>query len=79
MSYLGHLPHSGVQPPHSGRRRIRMTKTPDAERQRASRQARKAAGLVRIDIWCRPEDAPAIRAYARELAKRVKRSAPVRD
>lgn len=46
-----------------------MTKTPDAERQRASRQARAAAGLRRLDLWAHPDDHPALRAEAKRLAK----------
>jgi hypothetical protein len=36
--------------------------TPANERKAAERQRRKDAGLVRLEIWAKPEDVVAIRA-----------------
>ena len=38
-----------------------------AERKAAERQRRKEAGLVRCEVWVKPEDAEDIRALAYEL------------
>ena len=40
-----------------------------SNRQTAYRERRTAAGLVQLNIWCRPEDRDAIRAYAAKLTK----------
>ncbi len=38
-----------------------------SDRQTVYRQRKKAAGLVQFNIWCRPQDRDAIRAYAAKL------------
>jgi len=38
-------------------------------RQATYRKRKEAAGLVQLNIWCRPQDRDAIRAYARMLTK----------
>jgi hypothetical protein len=53
----------------------------DAERKQAERDAKRAAGLVRKDVWAHPEDWPAIRALeaklrARREKARARSSAP---
>ena len=45
------------------------TAKPATERQAALEARKKAAGLVRVCVWARPDDAPAIRAHAAKLAK----------
>jgi hypothetical protein len=39
------------------------------DRQTVYRQRKKAAGLVQLNIWCKPQDRDAIRAYAAKLTK----------
>jgi len=51
-----------------------MTVTSD--RQAAYRQRQKAAGLVQLNIWCRPQDRDTIRAYAESLAEGVTSDKP---
>ena len=41
----------------------------NAERQADLEARKKAAGLVRVCVWARPEDARAIRLHAAKLAK----------
>jgi len=52
-----------------------MTVTSD--RQTAYRQRKRAAGLVQLNIWCRPQDRDTIRAYAASLAEGVTSDTPV--
>ena len=51
-----------------------MTVTSD--RQTDYRQRQKAAGLVQLNIWCRPQDRDTIRAYAASLAEGVTSHTP---
>ena len=51
-----------------------MTVTSD--RQTAYRQRKRAAGLVQLNIWCRPQDRDTIRAYAESLAEGVTSDKP---
>jgi hypothetical protein len=44
-----------------------------AERKQAERERRREQGLVRVDAWVHPDDAPAIRRYIERTRK--KRSA----
>lgn len=41
----------------------------NAIRQARHKEKRQAAGLVRVEIWCKPEHAEQIKAYAQKLAK----------
>ena len=51
-----------------------MTAKTTAERQQALRRARKAAGLKELrNLWCHPDDEPAIRATAIKLLGRRER------
>jgi hypothetical protein len=40
-----------------------------SDRQTVYRQRKKAAGLVQLNVWCRPQDRDAIRAFAAKLTK----------
>jgi hypothetical protein len=40
-----------------------------AERQAAARERRRALGLVKLELWARPEHHARIRAYAAKMAK----------
>jgi hypothetical protein len=46
-----------------------MTDRPktDAERQAAARERRRALGLVKLELWARPQHHAQIRAYAERL------------
>jgi hypothetical protein len=41
--------------------------TPANERKAAERQRRKEAGLVRVEVWVKPEHVASIRHYAARL------------
>jgi hypothetical protein len=43
-----------------------------AERQAASRERRRALGLVKLELWARPADHAKIRAYAARISASVK-------
>ncbi|MCR4301606.1 MAG: hypothetical protein NUV51_08340 [Sulfuricaulis sp.] len=47
-----------------------MTAKTVAERQRTLRQARTAAGLVRLELWAHPADHAALKAEAAKMARR---------
>lgn len=47
-----------------------MTAKTVAERQRTLRQARTAAGLVRLEIWAHPADHAPIKAFAAKVQRR---------
>ena len=54
-----------------------MTAKTSAERQQALRQRRTDAGMKQIrNLWCHPDDEPAIRRYA--VALQAKRDKPKR-
>jgi DNA invertase Pin-like site-specific DNA recombinase len=57
-----------------------MTAKTTNERQRALVERRREAGLKQIrNLWCHPDDEPAIREHAAKLArKRAKQVRPVR-
>lgn len=55
--------------------KVTATATP-AERQAASRARKAKSGLVRLDLWAKPEDHELIRAYAAELAKSRAQKSP---
>lgn len=42
--------------------------TPANERKAAERQRRKEAGLVRVEVWVKPEHVPQIKALVQQLA-----------
>ena len=44
--------------------------SPSKLRVQALRQRRRAAGLVRVEVWARPRDVGAIRYHAMRLLKR---------
>lgn len=46
-----------------------MTAKTNAERQRALRDTRRAAGLVRLELWLHPDDHARVRAYADRIAR----------
>ena len=49
--------------------------TPASERKAAERQRRKEAGLVRVEVWVKPERA----ALIKELAENLNKQTPLRD
>jgi len=56
-----------------------MTAKPPATRQADLEARKKAAGLVRVCVWARPEDAPAIRLHAAKVLKKSAKAAAVLD
>lgn len=42
----------------------RSSAVSDAERKRAERERKRAAGLVPVQVWVRPENAQRVREYA---------------
>ena len=56
----------------TGERRTEPFDPPSAEVQRRVdelRERRAAAGLVRVEVWVRPEDAERVRRYAAKVAR----------
>jgi hypothetical protein len=45
---------------------------PSRTRVAALRERRAAAGLVRVEVWVRPEDAERVKRYAARLSKQPK-------
>ena len=52
-----------------------MTAQTPAQRAQATRVRRKAIGLVRHDVYCHPDDWPAIRERVNKLAARREKAA----
>jgi hypothetical protein len=48
------------------------TPKPSAPRVAALRERRAALGLVRVEVWVRPQDAARVKRYAAQVAKRKK-------
>lgn len=46
-----------------------MADKTNATRQARHKEKRRAAGLVRVEVWVKPEHAEAIKDYAQKLAK----------
>lgn len=51
-----------------------MTATP-AERKAAERARKKAAGLVKLDVWTKPEHIAAIKAFVATLSQTLDETA----
>jgi hypothetical protein len=52
----------------------KMTATP-AERKAAERARKKAAGLVKLDVWTKPEHIAAIKAFVATLSQTLDETA----
>ena len=49
-----------------------MTDPTNAQRQRAHRERLRAAGLIPVQVWVRPEDAQKIKNLAKKLTEEPK-------
>lgn len=49
-----------------------MTAKPKSEIMRETRQRRKEAGLIRVEVWVHPRDRERVKEYARKLQEQRK-------